>query len=1369
MRIPFRALVVGVAVMVLSGALAGAAQRYRSFCGWCDYKEPCGKANQATCTSGSACDSGYLSWDIPDQKIDCPGICGPDEYVTYGCYDPNNPPSCSLCGGDGEPPCPSGSGCSPGCDPGTNLAGNLCYNFGCGDDLELPCANGQCINGVELQAGVCVNCGGNHEPVCLFGDACRYGTGDIGLDSTGLIDVCAYCGGPPGPNGEDGTIACEGGVCNSAYYHATTDVLDGDISNCDTFFTGNEQIHYVNQNGICSPGWPDTMARPAPESWPSVEAPEQARGTILIIHGRGASCGPAKERMLDVGGLYDTGNLIYCVEYAQENTPGVDRRSVKIYPVLDDLEGHPQPPCTADTSCEFDETRPVAEELAPTFDVPGVATALHDLLLQIPTVGEITLMPHSQGGFIARQLVYRYYDDLRWNGKKISRVISLGHPYYAKQEDPHLYTPWLCASEDSFDCATGKWTWGWSDNVLNTPGAIDDTDYPQIDWTVVSGDGPPGSTSPEAQGDACTEIFGGVPRSVVAGDTSVPIMSSLGYEEFGFPFPVRELSFDRRYHTSCTHTASCMISTAMSGSLACGAAGGSPPPPADSCWGVDPQPSLLPSPGPPPLPAALAFDGDDHVAATDPSAISALTMTSALTLEAWINPEVAGQSTAFLNKEGEYEIGVLPNGGKSVLAWAVKIGSPTWTWTYTTFEPPANEWTHVALTYNGSSVVVYANGYPVQTTSISGSIGDQTPGQNELWIGGRQATSYGFKGLMKDVRVWSRALSRPEVIAGMGGDPGAGNTSGLAGWWKLDEGFGDLVADSGPNGFDLSLSGAGPGLSPVRRGEGPTGRIGGALLFDGVDDHVAVSEPSAMTALEMHDALTIEAWIYPRNPSSGGGGVIVNKEGEYALTRWGDGRITWSLANTSPGWVSVQSTYVAPAHAWTHVAFVYDDVAGEARLYINGAPYQTWTATGPIGDFHASNDELQIGGRQNSPTSQPFHGVIDDVRVWNRALSDSEIAQDFGKVIVDPSSRTGLVGYWKFDETSGGVAFDSAAGHHATLGNDDPTYVPARTLAPALPGESLVYPACGDGNLDPGEGCDDGGTDDGDGCSSACRPESHFDLHGSAQGGTVTIVVEGVTIQITTSPGQTTEEVIAALAAAIQSDFTLASMHVTASAVNGDLIVGGAYSGVDLSDPGLTDCTAGPSPVISGSSANACPATMVSLSTGAYSTYQWSYEGQAIPGATGPTYDATLTGNYSVDVSDGAGCPASSLDALTLVSFCPDSEASPAGAIFPLRVEPSASSSTGYYVYFQRLDGAAGYNLYSGSLAGAFDHGNSSDNVCDLPFTDLGTGELRAELPLPAGDAVYFLISPFSGGDEGVTHLSSTGVPADPSQSTCPP
>ena len=244
---------------------------------------------------------------------------------------------------------------------------------------------------------------------------------------------------------------------------------------------------------------------------------------------------------------------------------------------------------------------------------------------------------------------------------------------------------------------------------------------------------------------------------------------------------------------------------------------------------------------------------------------------------------------------------------------------------------------------------------------------------------------------------------------------------------------------------------------------------------------------------------------------------------------------------------------------------------------------------------------------------------------------------------------------------------------------------------------------------------------------------------------------------------------VAALAAAIQADFALASMGVSAIAVGADLTDGGGYSGASVDDPGLIDCTSGPSPFVPSLASNSCPGTTATLSTGTFASYQWIHDGVPILGATGSTYQATLTGSYQVSVTDASGCPATSSPTLALVAFCTGSEASPAGAIYPLRIEPDAASSTGWYVYFQDLDATGGFNLYTGSIPGAFDHGGSPDNVCDLPLTDLGTGELRAELPMPPGDAIYFLVSPWSGGEEGVAHLSSSGFPADPAQSTCPP
>ena len=1401
-------VVIALAVLASAAGMAEAAQRYRYFCGWCAYAYECGRANQPTCDSGAKCDSGYLEWDKPDSTIDCPGICGPNETITDGCYDPDNPPTCELCGGDGEPVCPTGTSCTPGCDPtytpdGTGRcapcggsdelicqdgdptcepnkyqAGDRCYGNGCGDTGQFVCPNGACYAGIEPQLGICVNCGGDQEFECLPDNPCRYGTQSIGPDPDGHR-ICAYCG------GADGILACEGGACDAGYYHAPTGWLSAPITTCPAIAGNDDQTHFLNQNGICSPGFPESFARPAPESWPAVEAPTGGRGTVVVLHGRGSSCGATISNLLDDGGLYDLGHLVYCVEYAQENTPGVDRRLVRIVPVLDDLLGNPQPSCVAGGACQFDRAHPVAEVMAPAFDIPGVAAAVAQALIAAPTVGEITLVPHSQGGYIARQLLYAHYDTLRWSGREIARVVTLAHPFYLKHLDPGLSTPWLCALRDDFDCATGKWAWGWDNRLIQPGGSIDNSDYPQIDWTAISGDGPPGATSPEdvdgdgdtdAADDACL-IFGGVPRSSIAGDTSVPIQSSLGYDEAGY-FERSALDFDRRYHTGCTHTAACLFGEPQFDPPACVPGGGTPPPGVETCWGADPAPALVPpSPDAPAPPDALRFDGDDLLAVVEPAAL-AFDIGTTLTIETWIRPDAGAPAGVVINKEGEYRLGLQPSAGKNVLAWAFANAAPGLVWTYTTFAPPANEWTHVAVTYDGAATKVHADGVLIQSVAASGAIGDTDAASNDLIVGGRPGGIEGYRGLAADVRIWNRTLTRAEIIAGIGGDPGAGNTTGLLGWWPLDETSGDVVVDSGPNGFHLSLAGAGAGSTPVRIAARGT-RRGGALYFDGADDFAAVSDPAALAGLDMAGALTIEAWIFPRGAGSGAaGGVIVNKEGEYALTRWGDGRITWSLANASPGWASIQSTYVAPARAWTHEALVYDAAIARVRLYINGAFRQEWTATGPIGDFHTSQNELRIGGRMQS--AQFFHGVIDEVRVFDVARSAAAIAADYDRVVADPSSMPGLRGYWRFDEEPGGVAFDASGSRHASLGNASPTGRPGRSMAPQLPGYALLDPeACGNDFVDPLEGCDDGGTAGADGCSAGCRPENTFTLRGSAQGGFVSIVVEGVSVQVFTTFGQSVADILAALAAAINADPLLASRGITAASAGGLLHIGGSYSGVIVSDPGLSDCSTGPAiPSIAGDNENSCPVTTVTLTAPAASSWSWSFAGQPIAGAIGPTYQVTLSGDYTVEVRDTFDCQAVSAPTAVAVAFCAATEVSPAGAIFPLRVEETAASPTGRFIYFQKVDGADGYHLYVGTAGIYYSHGGSADNLCGIGpcavsggvdcYDDLGTGELRLATAAAAGDRYYY-VAAYAAGVEGPAGHDSAGAPVDPAAGTCLP
>ncbi|HEV8337190.1 MAG TPA: multicopper oxidase domain-containing protein [Candidatus Polarisedimenticolia bacterium] len=111
---------------------------------------------------------------------------------------------------------------------------------------------------------------------------------------------------------------------------------------------------------------------------------------------------------------------------------------------------------------------------------------------------------------------------------------------------------------------------------------------------------------------------------------------------------------------------------------------------------------------------------------------------------------------------------------------------------------------------------------------------------------------------------------------------------------------------------------------------------------------------------------------------------------------------------------------------------------------------------------------------------------------------------------------------------------------------------------------------CGDAAIDPTEECDDGNLAGGDACSAGCDNEYYYEVGGLGQGGTVQITVSGVVITVNTTPGETPEQVVAALAAAINANPTLSGMGITAIAMGRRLITVGTMSAMTLGDPGLT-------------------------------------------------------------------------------------------------------------------------------------------------------------------------------------------------------
>lgn len=215
------------------------------------------------------------------------------------------------------------------------------------------------------------------------------------------------------------------------------------------------------------------------------------------------------------------------------------------------------------------------------------------------------------------------------------------------------------------------------------------------------------------------------------------------------------------------------------------------------------------------------------------------------------------------------------------------------------------------------------------------------------------------------------------------GNNGEDASNALVAWWKFDEGAGAQAFDSSGNGYDGTLEkGAGFG----------GGKIGGAASLDGTNDRVSAGQFD----VEGGNAhITIAAWVKADSFSSSREAVVVSKatgpasshyywmlgfEGDPGMPifRLKAGGTTTDLHSAVGGY----STGV-----WTHTAATWD--GSWMRLYKDGSLISFGPKSGDL-DTNGSV-EVAIGNQPGGAGSRPFDGMIDDLRIYNTALTQEQI------------------------------------------------------------------------------------------------------------------------------------------------------------------------------------------------------------------------------------------------------------------------------------------------------------------------------------------------------------------------------------------
>ena len=209
--------------------------------------------------------------------------------------------------------------------------------------------------------------------------------------------------------------------------------------------------------------------------------------------------------------------------------------------------------------------------------------------------------------------------------------------------------------------------------------------------------------------------------------------------------------------------------------------------------------------------------------------------------------------------------------------------------------------------------------------------------------------------------------------------------NGLVAAYAFDEGTGTTVGDATGNGNVGAITGA---------AWSNQGRFGNALSFNGAGNLVTVNS----SALDLRGALTLEAWVSPT--TIGGWRSVILKE------QVGD--LTYALYSDSDtarprgfvfvgGEVDTAGSSQVAANTWTHLAVTYDLTS--LKLYVNGVQVSSRPVSGAVA---GSTSPLRIGG--NTVWGEYFAGLIDEVRIYNRALPASEIQADMNAPVGNPGT-----------------------------------------------------------------------------------------------------------------------------------------------------------------------------------------------------------------------------------------------------------------------------------------------------------------------------------------------------------------------------
>ncbi|HLO58257.1 MAG TPA: LamG-like jellyroll fold domain-containing protein [Bacteroidales bacterium] len=283
-----------------------------------------------------------------------------------------------------------------------------------------------------------------------------------------------------------------------------------------------------------------------------------------------------------------------------------------------------------------------------------------------------------------------------------------------------------------------------------------------------------------------------------------------------------------------------------------------------------------------------------------------------------------------------------------------------------------NTWYHIALVRNNDNVTFYRNGISLGTSSISGSANMSL---RQIGFNGRS-----FRGVIDEVGIWSRALTSQEValvynsaypfsgtlsvpptppVIDAGPISSSSLLTSLKAYYKFDETSGNARDEAGGNTGYVSA-----GVTKV------AGRVNGGFHFDSNSDYVTLSNPLT------HKTATYSFWMKIQSITDDL--IIMGHNAYYSRIFIGANNNIKIETNTNGQEFDFYNTFTTGT--WHHITLVREN--DQMRLYRNGIHIG---ATSISGSNSLTISQIGFNGRS-------FRGTLDEVGIWDRALTAGEIA-----------------------------------------------------------------------------------------------------------------------------------------------------------------------------------------------------------------------------------------------------------------------------------------------------------------------------------------------------------------------------------------